>query len=445
MKSSSFETSGCEGCTSLVQVLKAARQIHSAEYTHFMIKALRNRSIRLLWGGQALSAIGDEIYRVALIWMAVNMIGADTGYLAAAQMAALLTLSLIGGKWADHWDHSKTMIWVDALRSGIVLIPVIVFQFTPISLPLLLGVAITLSGLGAFFDPALQASLPRYARDLPTLRAANGLMSTTMRLARVVGPGIIGALTSFIPTLHFFTLDAVSFAASAISIHALAPPPEHHAPVKKIPRAGFRETLASGFIAARRIQGMQFLIFSKAIIGGSWNLAYGLGIALVVHKLAPHDVRAYGLVIAAYGIGNVTSALIIGNLSRARPILMIFSGYIWLAVGFIWISLTHNLPALMVATAFTAVGGPMNDLPFVDLVQSRFELSDMPKVFRLRMATETGASLVGMLVSPFLFRMYSTSAVIASCGGVILVAALAILFRMTRGHGVSSSPDSLSL
>src|SRR3954463_12362237 len=112
-----------------------------------MLKALRDRSIRLLWSGQALSSIGDEIYRVALIWLAVGLIGPDTGYLAAAQSGALLILSLVGGRWADQWDHRRTMIGVDQLRAVIVLAPVAAFYAGHVTLPLLIAVALSLAGL----------------------------------------------------------------------------------------------------------------------------------------------------------------------------------------------------------------------------------------------------------------------------------------------------------
>ena len=88
-----------------------------------MLKALRRRGIALLWGGQALSAVGDEIYRVALIWLAVGLIGERAGYLAAAQLLALFFLSLLGGHWADEWDHRRTMIAADLSRGLIVLLP----------------------------------------------------------------------------------------------------------------------------------------------------------------------------------------------------------------------------------------------------------------------------------------------------------------------------------
>ena len=95
-----------------------------------MLRALKDAAILRLWLGQALSAVGDEIYRVGLTWLAVGLIGADTGYLNAAQYAALMILSFIGGKWADHWDPLKTMIRVDLIRALIILIPVVVSFFT---------------------------------------------------------------------------------------------------------------------------------------------------------------------------------------------------------------------------------------------------------------------------------------------------------------------------
>ena len=58
-----------------------------------MIKALKEPQIFRLWIGQALSSVGDEIYRVGLTWFAVGLMGANTGYLSAGQTASLMLLS----------------------------------------------------------------------------------------------------------------------------------------------------------------------------------------------------------------------------------------------------------------------------------------------------------------------------------------------------------------
>ena len=174
------------------------------------------------WSGQALSAIGDEIYRVALIWFAVTLIGPDTGYLAAGQCAALLALSLVGGKWADHWDHHKTMIRVDTLRGLIVLLPVIFLPFLAHPFRCFGSWRLPSRVWAHFSIPRFRPLFLRFHRTWKPCKRRPGLWAgTTLRLARVVGPGIIGLLTPFVSTLHFFTLDAVSFFASALSIIAL--------------------------------------------------------------------------------------------------------------------------------------------------------------------------------------------------------------------------------
>ncbi|HVE12260.1 MAG TPA: MFS transporter, partial [Elusimicrobiota bacterium] len=307
-----------------------------------MLRALRHRSIALLWGGQALSAIGDEIYRVALIWLAVHLIGERAGYLAAAQHAALLATSLLAGHWADAWDQRATMIRVDAARALIVLVPVAAQLWGGLSLAVLLATALLVSGLGAFFDPALQACLPDVSPDPESLQAANGLMGTTSRLARAVGPAIMALLARLVPTIHFFTLDAASFAVSAWSIASLPPA----RPSGPRPRPGLREGLAAAWRSIGASPGMPRVVAARVFVAAVWNLAYGLALALRVAALAPGNVRAFGSMVACYGAGNVLGALFVGNMRRSRHERIVFAGYLCLGTGFVAMGLASSLPWL---------------------------------------------------------------------------------------------------
>ena len=62
---------------------------------------LRSRAptshLALLWAGQLLSAIGDQLHQVALMWIAVSAVGAGAGLVAAAGTAARLVFGLLGG------------------------------------------------------------------------------------------------------------------------------------------------------------------------------------------------------------------------------------------------------------------------------------------------------------------------------------------------------------
>ena len=395
-----------------------------------MLRALRTRSLFLLWSGQALSAVGDEIYRVALIWLAVGLIGADAGYLAAAQSGALFLLSLVGGHWADEWDQRRTMIGVDLLRAVIVLIPVAAFYAGRVSVPVLLAVAVPVSGLGAFFDPALQATLPALAADSEELQSATGLMSTTVRGARAVGPGLVALLGPLLPMIHFFTLDCASFAVSALSVSRLPPAA---AAKPRAPRPGLRDNLAAGLRAVWSRPLLRDLMLARMVVAALWGVAFGLGLALAVNELAHGDLRAFGGVMACYGAGNVIGALSVGNIRRRRPKLIIFIGYAILGAGFAAMGACRSLPALSAVALVAAIGGPVNDVPFYDLVQRMFPVEELARVFRLKMALETGALMLMTAASPALFRQFGPKAVLSACGlGILALGAAGLADHAER-------------
>ena len=388
-----------------------------------MLKALRTRALLLLWTGQALSAVGDEIYRVALIWLAVGLIGEDAGYLAAAQSGALFVLSLLGGHWADRWDHRKTLIRVDLLRAAIVLLPVAAFYAGGVSLPVLVVMAVAVSGLGAFFDPALQATLPDVSPDLETLQAATGLMGTTVRLARAVGPAFVGLLGPLLPMIHFFTLDSLSFGVSALSVSRL--PPARTPPEKPAARRTLAQTLSADLRDIRRRPVLRDLMLVRMMVSSLWGISFSLGLALAVKALAPTDVRAFGWIVACYGAGNVIGALAVGNMRRERPLMIVFVGYVFLGAGFFAMGLCRGLAGLGAASLFAAIGGPINDIPFFDYVQREFPVRKLAGVVRMKMAVETGALLLLTSASPPVFRAYGAQAVLSFCGACILALGVA--------------------
>jgi len=386
-----------------------------------LLKAFKNRVVFRLWLGQLGSSIGDEIYRMAFIWLSVGFIGADTGYLAALQLFAVLLFGIFGGKWADRSNPYRTMIGVDGLRALITLIPVVFFYLRHGSFIALIVSTVFLSGLGAFFEPALQSVLPRSTKDLPTLRAANGLMSTTIRFARVFAPIIVGTLSAFIATIHFFTLNSLSYLISTLSIFSVRKeisfvPPVIHAENEHV--------LANFFQSLKLLStkpSVQKTLFAKTLTGGAWSLVYGLGLALLVHEMDQTNVKAFGMVMGAYGFGNIIGAMAIANFERKNPRLMVFQGLTWLGIGFIGIALTHSFALMLVVTAITAVGGPMNDVPFTDLIQMEFDAHELTKIVRIRMMSETFFALVFMAVSPLLFHFFAIRTVIIGAGVFTLV------------------------
>lgn len=391
-----------------------------------LYRTLSHRPILTLWTGEAFSAIGDEIYKVALVWLMVKMVGASAGYVTAGQAASVLVVGLVGGIWADRWDPRKTMIRVDWIRGFLVLIPVIWSQFFPLNLWILVFVALSVSGLGAFFEPALQAVIPRLARERELMQATNGLMGTTSRLARTVGPGLVGLLTGLIPQIHFFTLDAASFVVSAFAVKSLHRELPEQTSVQ--PKTSLLESVFSGFRLMKNDREIQYIILGKAIVSGTWTMVLPLGIALMIQQDHPGDVQAYGFLLASYGIGNLTSAVVLANLDIRSPIRSMGRGFFLNGAGFASMVLFKSLPLMMICAAISAVGGPMNDLAHLDILQHKFQPEKLVQVVRFRMAMECAGILVCLLIAPVLYRLFPARAVIEIASLVMVLAGLVGIF-----------------
>src|SRR5204863_6842708 len=83
---------------------------------HPYIGLLKDRGVRTLWAGQALSDAGSELYRLGAIWLAVGMAGADAAWLPIAQSAAALAFALGAGAVIDGVSSRRLMIWADLTR-----------------------------------------------------------------------------------------------------------------------------------------------------------------------------------------------------------------------------------------------------------------------------------------------------------------------------------------
>ena len=183
------------------------------------------REFRLLWIGQAVSTVGDQIFPVAVTITVLNAGGSatDIGLVLAARWASLVLFAIAGGVWADRLPRTLVMRAADAFR----LVALLGLAALPSTPPLwVLALLVFLVGGGeAFFRPAETALLPSI---LPPdrLRPANALITISYRTASVVGPGL-GALVVTLSggTRSAFVINALTFGVSLVCLTLLHEPP----------------------------------------------------------------------------------------------------------------------------------------------------------------------------------------------------------------------------
>src|SRR5947209_14145767 len=84
-----------------------------------LVLPLSYRNFRLLWIGQAISALGNPFQIVALVWLVIQLKGSPldlaTTMLALTLPQAIVTLA--GGVLIDRFDARAVMLWTDAVRT----------------------------------------------------------------------------------------------------------------------------------------------------------------------------------------------------------------------------------------------------------------------------------------------------------------------------------------
>jgi DHA3 family macrolide efflux protein-like MFS transporter len=396
------------------------------------LKVLLHRHLALLWSGQVLSAIGDYFYQIAVIWIAVKVAGSAGSIVVAAQSGAALVFGLLGGVYADRWNRRTTMMMVDVVRAIAVGILPILALIGALQLWHLVLVAIVLGSLGSLFNPALQASLPALAGDERTLQATNGLMDITRRLARALGPSLAGVLVALMPLTQFFSLDAISFGISAGSIFLLggrfAWRPERSAKRKK-GIGGIISELGGAMRVVHSHAPIEWAILTGGIVSGAWSASFTIGTALLAAHLPGGNVGTYGLIVGAYGVGNVISNLVVGSITIRRRVMVMLMGRLIVGAGFLIMVSRPILAVVLFGSAFAALGGPVADIPFLMLVQTDLPSNQMGKVFSLDMTVEQAGGAIGLLLAIPLFHYVSTPIAITICALVIASTSVAGLIR----------------
>lgn len=278
-----------------------------------MRRALRHRDFRLLFSGQAVSAIGDQIFPIAVTVQVLDNGGSvgDLGLVLAARFASLVLFALVGGVWADRLPRVRLLIGADATRLVAVLgLALVVGGQTSIAV---LAPLVFLVGAGeAFFRPAYGALLPQVlpAEDLA---AGNGLSGSTFHFAAIVGPGLAGLLVAGLGPRGALLVDAATFAVSLVALW-LVTEPVHVV----VPRQRMHAEIAAGISAVRArpwvvaVLGMAMAQLLLAVPATSLLLP-----ALVRETGAP--TASYGYVLALGAFGGLLGSLIAGQRAPRRP------------------------------------------------------------------------------------------------------------------------------
>ncbi|MDR7071094.1 MFS transporter [Fictibacillus barbaricus] len=405
------------------------------------IKILRIPHLSILWLSQLLSAIGDHLYVIAITWIAVKELGASAAYVIGAGTFSALFFGIAGGIYADRWNRHKTMITADFLRAFLVGLLPFLHWYSEIELWHLVTISVVVSGLGTFFNPALQASLPAICKDSITLQQTNALMDTTHRFARIFGPGLTGVFLTVFPLAQFFTLDAFTFVLSALALllirHAFSinENKESLITAKSTPLIDFMK--ASTLLKNHKI--LLWALISLSLVNLCWGVVYMVGVPLFTEQILKENVGAFGLIGGAYGIGNILSLFMVGSLKR--NIRFMYAGHVILGIGFLVIASADSIWIAVAGAIIAAFGSPLGDIMLLTMIQTDFPTEHIGKIYSFRALLGGLGLSLGALIASFTYSYFPIPIVMAFFSGVILLIGFTGLIKLRQSNPIKTIPS----
>ncbi|WP_233968026.1 MFS transporter [Pectobacterium polaris] len=403
--------------------------------------ALKNRIISRLWGGLTLSCIGAEIYSFAVVWIATDRFGSQSGYLVALQAAVILLATLTSGALTSGLTNMRVMLVSDFVRFFATLLPFISWQLMhEVPTALLIFVIVIVSFFRPVFDPALQAILPEVSSDRQLLNAVNGLFDVVRRIARIAGPAISALMFSVMTVYNFFAVNAFTYILSALFILSISRELRtiESSDSVRNNRTGFIrkniDAIAGGFRALNRNFSLNYHLISYAFCNGGWYVSLVLGLALKLHLSFPDKSQYFGYVLGIYGVFNVLSNLVFSEMKVNRPVLAMSAGRVLSGVALLCMAFSNTLPFIMLFAGIAAIGAPVTQIPLATLMQTQFVKEDVVKVFRCRMFYEWLFLLVCLIAAPKLIHLFGLNMVMTLSSLLYLVLGL-IGFLITREPG----------
>lgn len=319
-----------------------------------------SRDLRLLIGGNLVTALGTQIALVALPFQVYTQTGSAllTGLLGAVELVPLVTMSLLGGALADRIDRRRLLLGVQVgVATAATLLALLSAAGEPPLWTLyVLGGA--LAGFGAVQSLVRGAIVPNVVAP-ELLRSALALSFGLNQVMYVVGPALGGVVIGLFGVQTAYAIDAVTCLAMVYA--ALALSPQRPIGADATERPSIRRSIGDGLRYVRSNQALTGS-FAVDLMAMTFGMPRALFPVLAVSVYGA-GAEGTGLLFAAVSAGAVVAALTTGWLSHAR-----FLGRIVLWAVAVWglaIALAGFAGSLWLAALFLAVAGAADSVSAV--------------------------------------------------------------------------------
>lgn len=183
-----------------------------------MKRKLWNKDTILMLQGNAVSALGDILYSVAIGYWVYEKTGSSAlmGIMSSISMFMTMLVMPFSGSIIDKCSRKLIIVGMDTLR-GVIMLALGVLAFADsLSVPVVLAAAFLASACSVFFSPAVNTLMLDIIPHDDMVRGQS-VFSGVNSFVNLVGKAISGALVAFLGVPLIVLLNGVSYLVSAFT------------------------------------------------------------------------------------------------------------------------------------------------------------------------------------------------------------------------------------
>lgn len=382
----------------------------------------KNRNFTILYSGQLVSSIGNNLFLLALPWFIYTTTHsrADMIWVGLATTIPGL-VGLFSGVYVDRFPKRMVMLLSDLIRMLLMLL-LAVFGFLHLSVALTIAGVFFLEAVGMFFMPASRALLPLIVKP-EEQPAAVGFDQSSNAMVSLVSQAVGGVLYVWLGGPILFLLNAISFLSSIFTLPMIRVEEK----IEKRAHASF----FSDWKAGLQTMYQSNLFFWISISAMIFNIGTaGLSILLPMWiKTGLHlNASWLGVMMGAIALGDVVGGLFIGALTKIFSFQQgILLGGFTISIFFAGIGIVPNPYADTIFLFIGSMGGALM------MSVTALKLMSAPGTLRGRLfATMNGFARLmtplGMVLVGVLSMYMDLRWVFVICGALVVMGLLRMIF-----------------
>lgn len=283
--------------------------------------ALRHREFRLLWAGEAATAMAMWMDQVVRGWLMYELTNSPVqlGLVHGIQAIPILVLSPVAGSVADRYPRKLQMVVAQVLAA---------FMYVTLALLILTGrirpwhvyaTAVGMAIVQTFHQPARAAMV---ADSVPPHQLTNaiGLSSIIFNVARSTGPALAGFLIAVLGTASCYAVQAGVYLLAFVLTMQLRPSPSAALTVRgqTLPAASFGHSIVEGWTFSWRNEAVRagLLIMMCASL---FIVPFTTLLPVFARDLLGVGATGQGGLLTAMGLGALCSAILLASFGDRLP------------------------------------------------------------------------------------------------------------------------------